>query len=538
MSEKRSPRSTAGAGASTGADSRSAAGNAPAGARLAPPLLLPYQQAWLNDTAEVAVWEKSRRIGASYVDALAAVLCAAMEGGQDALYIGYSEDMTREYVDDCAMWAKAMQVAAGWMGECVYTDEGEDIKAFRIDFASGHKVLALSSRPRSIRGKQGRVTIDEAAFHDDLPGLLKAALAMLIWGGRVRVLSSHNGNSNPFNELVESIRAGRLPYSVHRTTFRQAVADGLYERVRLVQGDRMVERNEAEWVARIYALYRETAAEELDVIPSEGGGVFLPLALLMARMAAPEDRMTLVRRRWPASFSEVAEGLRRLEVEAWCDDELAPALAAMDAGCWHGLGEDFARSGDLTAIVVLEEGPDLVRRVRLVVELGNCPFAQQEQILCYVADRLPRLRRGALDAGGNGAALAEAAADRYGSGRIDQIKLTESFYREQMPRFKAALEDGHLAGLPRDDACRDDLRALRWINGVPKLPSAPTQRAGDGAAGGAQRHGDFAIALFLADYALRAEGFPGRCDGFRSASLPDDDAANEGWDEGLSLLVA
>ena len=27
------------------------------------------------------------------------------------------------------------------------------------------------------RGKQGKVTIDEAAFHDDLPGLMKAAMA-------------------------------------------------------------------------------------------------------------------------------------------------------------------------------------------------------------------------------------------------------------------------------------------------------------------------------------------------------------------------
>lgn len=505
------------------------------GASPVPALLLPYQQAWLNDTSEVAVWEKSRRIGASWADALAAVLCAAAQGGQDALYIGYSEDMTREYIDDCAMWAKAINAAAAWMGECVYSDEGEDIKAFRIDLSSGKKILALSSRPRSIRGKQGRVTIDEAAFHDDLPGLLKAGLAMLIWGGRVRVLSSHNGTVNAFNDLVQSIRAGRLRYSLHRTTFREAVADGLYDRVRLIQGDRMVERSEAEWVSRIYALYRETAEEELDVIPAEGGGVFLSLSLLLARMAAPGDRVTLVRNRWPTSFSEVPEIVRRAEVEAWCVDELSAALGALDAGCWHGFGEDFARTGDLTVIVVLEEGHDLVRRCRLVVEISSCPFAQQEQILTYVADRLPRLRRGAMDAGGNGAALAEAAADRYGSGRIDQIKLSEAFYREQMPRLKAALEDGDLTGLPRDDACRDDLRAIRWANGVPKLPAA-RQRTGESGSGGVTRHGDFAIALFLADYALRAEGFHGRCDGFRSASVPDDEGG-DWWKDGRSLLV-
>jgi phage FluMu gp28-like protein len=40
-------------------------------------ILLPYQKAWIEDTAPVKVWEKSRRIGASYVEALASVLEAA-----------------------------------------------------------------------------------------------------------------------------------------------------------------------------------------------------------------------------------------------------------------------------------------------------------------------------------------------------------------------------------------------------------------------------------------------------------------------------
>lgn len=478
-----------------------------------PPVLLPYQKTWVSDPAEVAVWEKSRRIGASWCDASEAVLTAAPDGGMDALYIGYSEDMTREYIDDCAMWAKAFSFAAAWFGEVVYVDEGQDIKAFRIDFASGKKILALSSRPRSIRGKQGRVTIDEAAFHDDLPGLMKASLAMLIWGGKVRLLSSHNGTNNPFNEIVGAIRAGRLGYSLHRTTFREAVAQGLYQRVALIQGDRLVDKTEAAWVGKIYAMYGETAAEELDVIPSEGGGVFLSMALIESRMVLETP---IVRRRWPDSFGQLPEGDRRREVLAWCTEDLRPLLEQLDPLLWHGFGEDFARVGDLTVITVLEEGHDLVRRVRLVVELGNCPFRQQEQILTYLVDRVPRMRRGAMDAGGNGAALAEYAADRYGAARIEQIKLSETFYREQMPRFKAAFEDAMLDALPRDDQCRDDLRSIRTINGVPKLPNAATQRQGAGGTGKVQRHGDFAISLFLADYALRVEGLPGRCDGFVS----------------------
>ena len=52
---------------------------------------------------------------------------------------------------------------------------------------------------------------------------------------------------------------------------------------------------------------------------------------------------------------------------------------------------------------MLEDGSDTVKRVRLVVELAGCPYKQQEQILDFIVDRLPRFRRGAHDANGNGA---------------------------------------------------------------------------------------------------------------------------------------
>jgi len=65
-------------------------------------------------------------------------------------------------------------------------------------------IVALSSRPSNLRGKQGNIVIDEAAFHDNLPALLKAALAIMMWGGRIRVISTHNGADNPFADLVST----------------------------------------------------------------------------------------------------------------------------------------------------------------------------------------------------------------------------------------------------------------------------------------------------------------------------------------------
>ena len=154
-------------------------------------VLLPYQRRWVADAARVKVCEKSRRIGLTWAQASSDVLLAAREGreGMDVLYISFNQEMTREYIDACAGWAKAYNKVVGEVGELVLKDGDErSIKAFRIDFASGHKIMALSSRPSNLRGKQGRVVIDEAAFVEDLPELLKAALSLLMWGGQVIVI--------------------------------------------------------------------------------------------------------------------------------------------------------------------------------------------------------------------------------------------------------------------------------------------------------------------------------------------------------------
>ena len=196
-------------------------------ARSATGILLPYQARWVADQSPVKVMEKSRRIGISWAEAADDTLYASEKGAgekRNVWYIGYNKDMAQEFVNDCANWAKAYNLAASEMEEYEEIDEEEaagvvqakKILAFRITFQSGWRITALSSRPSNLRGKQGRVVIDEAAFHEQLGELLKAALALLIWGGQVRIMSTHNGDANDFNGLVQDIRAGKKPYSLHR----------------------------------------------------------------------------------------------------------------------------------------------------------------------------------------------------------------------------------------------------------------------------------------------------------------------------------
>lgn len=151
-------------------------------------VLLPYQQRWIADKAPVKIHEKSRRIGLSYAEAADAVLHAAdADRGANVYYISYDKEMTAGFIQDCATWAKAFHAAAGEIGQQVLTrDDGKDVHVYDIPFASGHHIRTFSSNPRNLRskGRPGeRLVIDEAAFVDDLAELLKAALAMTIWGG-------------------------------------------------------------------------------------------------------------------------------------------------------------------------------------------------------------------------------------------------------------------------------------------------------------------------------------------------------------------
>lgn len=467
----------------------------------APPALLPYQQALVASTADpVVVYEKSRRIGISWAAASAAALASAASreaGGMDTLYIGYNLEMAREFIGDASFWSRHLHGFAAGVDEFAFDDDGErQIRAFRIRFASGFEIVALSARPRSLRGKQGFVIVDEAAFHDDLRALLKAAMALLMWGGRVWIVSTHDGADNPFNELVEDVRAGRKPFRLFRTTFAEAVAQGLHRRICLVNGWAWSADAEAAWVGQIRGYYGDDAAEELDAIPSLGSGVWLTRAQIDACM---NPAFPVVYLRCEDGFEQRPDAERRAFVAAWLENEIDPLLARLDRTALGFLGGDFARSGDLTALWPGQlVGATL--RAPFAVELRNMPFREQEQVLFHICDGMPRFIAGAVDARGLGAALAEYGAQRYGAERFAQVMATREWYRETMPGLKARFEDKTIE-VPRDDDIRQDLRQVRVDKGVPMVPEASRVRSSRGG----QRHGDAAIAAAMLHFASTLE---------------------------------
>lgn len=259
-----------------------------AGVKAGNAILLGYQQRWVADDSAVKVIEKSRRIGLSYAEAADDVLYAASEAGANVYYISYNQEMTQGFIQDCAGWAKAYQAAAGQIEESVIEADDKQILTYTIKFDSGHMIKAFTSNPRNLRskGRPGeRLVIDEAAFVDDIEELLKAAMAMTIWGGQIRIISTHNGEDNPFNTLINDIRADRYDYSLHRVDLDEALGEGLYRRICQVTGRTWSRVGEAEWRQQLINRYKPNEDEELFCIPALGGGAYLTRVMIEACMA-------------------------------------------------------------------------------------------------------------------------------------------------------------------------------------------------------------------------------------------------------------
>lgn len=475
------------------------------------PILLGYQGRWVSDTADVKVAEKSRRIGLTWAEAFDCVMIAGAKrsaGGMNCFYIGYNFEMAREYIAACAMWAKHLQQAVtAASGEFLFRDSGDDgetreIKAFRITFASGFSIIALPSRPRSLRGMQGVVILDEAAFHDDLEGMLKAAMALLMWGGKVRIISTHDGTANVFNTLVQDCRAGRKPYSLHKIDIDDALADGLYKRICTSTGAAWSPEAETAWRAGLIANYAPNDQEELFCIPSEGSGAYFPLSMLEG--AANDNAAPVIRWECDAAFGLKSDIERARLTKLWIDVVLRPRIAQLNPDDPSSIGGDFARSGDVSARWIFQTDRQNRRRTALVIELRNVPFTDQEMIDAALHELLPRWTASKYDATGNGAYLAERMQQRFGIDRVEAVKFTAAWYIENFPRLRAAIED-RTADIVNDRDVFADFRLVTLAQGVPKVPESKRTIEKGGKRG--QRHGDTAIAAVLSYAASRAEPF-------------------------------
>jgi len=386
---------------------------------------LPYQQAWVRDTSPLKIIEKSRQIGISFADAYDSVVKAALRGARHDVWIS-SRDQTqaRLYLQDCAAWAKTLELGARALKMRVLR-EPEGGSAQALEFASGRRIYSLSSNPNALAGKRGHVKLDEFALHQDQRLLYRVAKPVTMWGGQLCIISTHRGAQSAFNEILRDIRerANPMGWSLHSVPLERAVAEGLVERINAKRG---VNETREEFLRRLRAecLDEQQWLQEYCCVPSDAQEEFLNYDLITACQAP--------------------NCLQNFEYLAQCPNPVY-------------LGIDVARKKDLCVIDAGERIADVIWD-RLRIELRDQPFDRIEAEL-YALLELPCVQRACIDATGMGLQLAERARQRFGW-KAESVVFTSALKEALAFGFKADLER-RLVRLADDPALRRDLLSLR-----------------------------------------------------------------------------
>ena len=423
---------------------------------------LPYQMRWLSDASPVKAWEKSRRIGATYVQSYEDVRDCVRKAVPAVWFSSADESAAREYIVYCEQWAKLFHTAAESLGLVVIDDE-KDIKAFVIRFHNGTRIHALSSNPKAFRSKGGKVVLDEFAWHDDPVRLWAAARPCITWGFPLRILSTHNGKLSLFFKFLERIRKGRLAWSLHSTPIELAVDEGLVDKI---LGRPATPQEREAWLTELHESCADddTWNQEYRCIAVDSASAFLTYDLIAA-----------------CEMDDVLADLEDVTGDLF-------------------VGVDIGRKKDLTVLWVLEK-LGRVKYTRKVIVMERTPFAIQRQTLFAVLSH-KKLRRACIDATGLGMQLAEEAQEEFGKYRVEAVTFSSKVKEQMAYGLRTEFEDRGIV-IPADYAIREDLHSVKKITttaGNIRFDVASSERT--------DSHADRFWALGLANHADSREAGP------------------------------
>lgn len=388
-------------------------------------IFLPFQSAWIEDESRLKLMEKSRQIGISWSTAYAADKRTAVEGARFDQWVSSRDDIqARLFLEDCKLWAKAMDIAARDLGEQVI-DASSKQTAFVLRFSNGRRIHSMSSNADAQAGKRGSRILDEFALHPDPRKLWTIAYPGITWGGSIEVVSTHRGSHNFFNALVREIKEGGNPkgISLHTVTLEDALVAGFLWKLQqsLPSDHECQEMDEAAYFDFIKAgcADDESFLQEYMCQPADDDAAFLEYDLIAA--------------------AEYPKG------SDWTTIEGGELFAGIDIGRKH----------DLTVLWVIERLGDVLY-TRHVEPLRNMSKGEQEKVLW---PWIQRCSRTCIDATGLGIGWVDDAQERFGSYAVEGVTFTPRVKEALAYPVRAQMEDRRLR-IPYDGQIRADLRAV------------------------------------------------------------------------------
>ncbi len=381
---------------------------------------LPYQQRWLADKSRIKIWEKSRRIGATYVQSFEDV-CDCITNRVPAVYFT-SADITsaKAYIQYCTKWIEVLKVLGQEAGADFIDDR--NINILTITFKNGTSINAMTSNPKQLRGKGGKVVIDEFAFANQAQELWRSAKPCTTWGYDLRILSTHNGKNCLYYDFVEKCKNGVFKWGYHKTDINLAVSEGLVDKI-LKKTTTQAEKDD--WIEqeRISCGDSATFAQEYLCKPIDETTALFTYDLINK----------LVRKDILTELEELSE----------------------DSNLYCGI--DIGRKNDITCIWILEK-INATRITRKVIELKDMIFSEQEEIICNVLSDF-RIRRCCIDSTGMGSQLAESIQNRFGKVRIETLHFTNKLKEDMAMRLLSIAQDINLF-IPNENAIIEDFHSL------------------------------------------------------------------------------
>jgi len=423
------------------------------------PRSMSFQAAYLDDISDQILIEKSRQIGMSEYTALKAVRACIMEDAKyDWWVCSRDEDAAKLFVADCKAWAAIYGIAAAAEGVEVI----EETNVYKITFASGKSINALSSNPDVLAGKRGCVVLDEFALHKDQQGLIKVSSAVTQWGGQRIIISTHRGKQSVFNTLITAAKHQGNPmgWSLHRITLEDACDAGIVERINAKSGKTM---SRAEFIASC----RAKCITEAD--------------FLEEYMCVPQDS---------------AGQLVGWDVIARCTDSLVASTSYQPEEQNTnpmGLGVDVARKLDIHGYVVAEElgGRYVVRVVDRHSDGDKSWESRDARLDSYMA--WPNIRRAMIDATGIGDKYVYDAQKRWGF-RVVGIQFNNTIKAELAEDVARLMESGKIV-IPDHEQLKRHIAAIARGYTPTGLVKYDADRSEDG-------HADLFWSFALAIHAL------------------------------------
>ncbi len=399
------------------------------GARILPAnqsaIFLGFQSKWIKDKARLKLCEKGRQLGFSWAAAYEANEETSVNDARFDHWVSSRDEIqSKLFNEDCKLWAKAMDIAARDLGQVVIDSEAKH-SAYVLRFANGRRINSMSSNPDAQAGKRGSRILDEFALHPDPRKLWTIAYPGITWGGSLKVISTHRGSNNFFNQLVREVKEGGNPkgISLHTVTLQNALDQGFLWKLQqnLPIDDERQEMTEADyfnWVKSGCA-DEESFLQEYMCQPADDDAAFLDYDLI----ASCE---------YPDGFDWKAREGGQLFV-----------------------GVDIGRKHDLTVIWVLERLGDVLY-TRHVECLKNMSKGDQEKIIW---PWFALAERSCLDATGLGIGWNDDAQKVFGKYKVEGVTFTSKSKEAMAYPVRGMMEDRKVR-LPFDPAIRSDLRSV------------------------------------------------------------------------------